>query len=148
MSGITFIPKRIPKRYFINTSPTAEVSFENAKRHAGATAADVDITFESGVEAIVVRIRKPIETTGAKNDQAFIIRVSNIQGETTKDLDKGVYDTVTGDDEWVEVGDFKPRVHKSGGFEKYNYYFTVQDARTVNPITLVGVTLEVLIYEG
>lgn len=147
MSGITFTPKRIPKRYFINTSATAEVSFENAQQYAGTTAKTVDIRFETGVEAIVVRIRKPIENTGTKNDEAFILRVSDIPGETRKDTDKGQYDTITGNDEWVEVGNFKPR-YNSSGILKYNYYFSIDDARVISTPRWGAATLEVLIYEG
>ena len=133
-----------PRRYLIQTDGAAEVSLKNAVGKDGAE----DITFDTGVQAICVRIKKPVRTAADKNDSGYILHVSPYAGEVRKDVSVGIYDTIPGDQEWWEVSKFPIQRNRTEGLTKYNYYFAVDDTNTPGTRHWAAATLEVLIYEG
>ena len=133
-----------PRRYLIQTSTTAEVSLKDAVGINGAE----DISFVMGIKAICVRIKKPIRTAAAKDDSGYILHVSPYPGQVRLDVSVGIYDTIPGDQQWWEVSNFPQRRKMPEGFDKYNYFFAVDDTNTPGSRHWSAATLEVLIYEG
>ena len=167
---------RKPNRYILTTSTTAEVSLADAKTVDGK---DIDLRFENGVRAIEVKLRKPIDNSNNQvpTDQ-YVLYVANqpnqMRNPSISSYDyhnRGIFDTVGGNESWVEIDDFDftSRPNKGAdGFNKYNYWFAcrkeswterVSTTRPTNPTDPTistttyhqtsrwfAATLEILIY--
>ena len=147
---IQIIDARKPRIGIINTSASGGGREKSLTDAVGIDGEAMDMTFENGVRAIVVRLRKPIENTGTKSDISFVLRVSETQGEVLKNVNAGIFQSVTGEEEWIvsDVREFPRRINlpEEEGFSKYNYFFAVTDLRTVGSVRWAAATLEVEIY--
>ena len=145
-----------PRMGIITTSTAGEVSLANAKGIGGE---DQDMRFQSDVCGIVVRMRKPIDD-GADTvpDEDYVLYVAEVANQmqpasspTFDYHNEGIFETITGDKEWVRSDvNFPPRPMIGGGFEEYNFYFASRRESGVtghNTSQWHAVVLEVLIYD-
>lgn len=142
-----------PKRAILTTSTTEEVSLKNCKTLDNA---DIDMSFYGDIKGIVVRMRKPIDTSAnAVPEEDYVLYVAEepnqMQPGASFDYhNHGIFDTIQGDQEWSMIDiNFAPRPNVADGFNNYNFYFAARRESNVtghNAAQWRAVVLEVLIY--